>query len=153
MLDPIASLAKTRPLGRVLCAAVLALALPAMADEAGFRIVVHPDNPTTELRAAEVSSLLLKKKVKWDHGVPVEPVDLAAASKLREAFSKEIHGRSVSSIKNYWTGPMRSAGKTPPPELKDDAAVVAYVKSHPGAIGYVSPRARLDGVKEVSLAN
>ena len=43
--------------------------------------------------------------------------------------------------------------EVPPPEVSSDEEVIAFVKSRPGAIGYVSSAARLDGVKEVSLAS
>lgn len=39
----------------------------------------------------------------------------------------------------------------PPPEKTSEADVVAYVRNTPGAIGYVSKAAAVEGVKVVSL--
>jgi hypothetical protein len=39
----------------------------------------------------------------------------------------------------------------PPPELESDEAVLRYVRSRPGAVGYVSERAELGGVKVLGV--
>lgn len=131
---------------------VLALWVPAQSNR--FKVIVHPDNPNAILAAKDVSSLLLKKKTKWDGTeMSVDPIDLDGGSAVREAFSEAVHGRSVSSIKNYWQRQIFSGREVPPPEAKSDAEVIAFVSRSPGAIGYVSSDARLDGVKEVRLAN
>lgn len=125
---------------------------PATAQEQiSFVVIVHPDNPLESVSRARVSRILLKEISRWDSGLPVQPVDLASNSQVREAFSREVHGRSVSSIKNYWQRQRSSGSATPPEEVANDAAVIAYVKSRPGAIGYVSANARLEGVKALRL--
>lgn len=137
-------------------AAALLCALWSSAQSSGFKIVVHPDNPTTALTAKDISNFLLKKQTKWNTDgfkARVDPIDLDGSSPTREAFSRAVHGRSVSSIKNYWQRQIFSGRGVPPPEVASDAEVLSYVQGQPGAIGYVSPNASLDGVKEVSLAN
>lgn len=132
----------------------LVLALWTSAQSSGFKVIVHQDNPTVSLSIKDVSNLLLKKKTKWNgSGVAVDPIDLDAGSAVREAFSEAVHGRSVSSIKNYWQRQIFSGREVPPPEVRSDSEVVAFVRRTPGAIGYVSSSARLDGVKEIDLAN
>ena len=126
------------------------------AQTSGFKVIVHPDNPTTSLSAKDVSNYLLKKKTKWNADgfkEKVDPIDLGGDSPTRETFSKEVHGRSVSSIKSFWQRQIFSGREVPPPEAASDAEVITYVKSHPGAIGYVSASASLDGVKVVSVAD
>ena len=137
-------------------AAALLFALWSSAQSADFKIIVHPDNPATSLSAKDVSNFLLKKKSRWTGDgfrESVEPVDLDGNSATREAFSRAVHGRSVSSIKNYWQRQIFSGRGVPPPEVASDADVIAHVQSRPGAIGYVSANASLSGVKEVTLAN
>ena len=141
----------------IILASVLAatgvFAMQAQAQQAGYRVIVHKDNPTTALSAKDISSYLLKRKSRWDHGVAVDPIDLDPESEVRKAFSREVHGRSVSSIKNYWQRQIFSGREVPPPEVASDAEVIAHVKANPGAIGYVSASARLDGVKVLDLAS
>ncbi len=122
-------------------------------DNAKYRIVVNTANPNRELTKTQVSNFLLKKKSKWDHGVDVMPADLDSQSSVRAAMSDEIHGRSVSAIKNFWQRQIFSGRDVPPPELSDDSRMLDFVRGNPGAIGYVSPSAKVEGVKVVSVRN
>ena len=118
-----------------------------------FVVIVHPDVPTAAVSKKRVSQILLKEILRWDGGLSAQPVDLDSKSPVRNAFSREVHGRSVTSIKNYWQRKIFSGSAEPPPEVTTDAAAINFVKSHPGGIGYVSPQARLDGVKVLSIAS
>jgi ABC-type phosphate transport system substrate-binding protein len=121
-------------------------------DGSSFVVIVHPDNPADSVSKKKVSRLLLKELSKWDGGLLVQPVDLDSNSPVRQEFSREVHGRSVSSIKNYWQRQIFSGKSVPPPEVPSDSAVIAHVSSHPGGIGYVSASTRLDGVKRITLS-
>ncbi len=134
----------------------LSAALWSSAQSSDFKIIVHIDNPVDSLSAKDVSNLLLKKKTKWDADgfkVAADPIDLDGGTSARESFSRAVHGRSVSSIKSYWQRKIFSGSDVPPPEVGSDAEVVAFVSNRPGAIGYISANARLDGVKEITISN
>lgn len=118
---------------------------------AEYRVIVNSANPTKELTRSQVSSFLLKKKPKWDHGPDAAPADLAGESAVRSAMSEEIHGRTVASVKNFWQRQIFSGRDVPPPEMPDDAKMVEFVRGKDGAIGYVSAAARVDGVKVLSV--
>ncbi len=130
--------------------------LPALAqDKSSFVVIVHQDNPAKSVSKKKVSRLLLKELTKWDGGLSAEPVDLDSKSEIRRQFSRNVHGRSVSSIKNYWQRQIFSGRSLPPPEVASDNAVITHVKSNRGAIGYVSASARLSGagVKILDLSS
>jgi TonB family protein len=131
--------------------AVLFALSAAAQSRSKYVIIVHPDNPTTFLSGQEVSFLFLKNTTQWNHGTDVEPVDLSAPSGVRDAFSEDIHGRPVAAIQSYWQQQIFSGRGVPPLEVKSDAEVVAYVRDHPGAVGYVSSSVSLSGVKTVSV--
>jgi len=115
-------------------------------------VIVNKNNPADSVSKEDLSNILLKKKSRWDYGASAAPIDLDSRSPVREAFSQDVHGRSVSSIKNYWQRQIFSGREVPPPEAGSDAEVVTFVASQPGAIGYVSASARLtDGVKVVEI--
>lgn len=117
-----------------------------------YVVIVNADNPVSEISKSDLSSLLLKKKSKWSHGVSVDPADLDSGSDVRAAFSEDVHGRSVTSIKNYWQRQIFSGRGVPPKELKSDSEMVSHVSADPGAIGYVAPSANLsDKVKRVRI--
>ncbi len=137
----------------VLCLALLFLGrrAPMAQEPALFQVITHADNPVASLSKTEVSKILLKKVSEWDSGEPVQAVDQGGKQAVREVFSKEIHGRSASSIQRYWQRQIFSGKGVPPPELEDDLEVVAFVAQNAGAIGYVSKDAPVDGVKVLDI--
>ena len=116
-----------------------------------YLVIANADNPATSISKSQVSKLMLKKISKWDDGRRADPVDQAVRREVREAFTKDIHGRSVSSIKNYWQRQVFSGKGVPPLEVGTDSEVVDFVRTHPGGIGYVSGSARVDGVKVLTV--
>lgn len=117
-----------------------------------FQVVVHESNPVRSLSTDRLSQLFLKKVTRWNDGREVEPVDVDDESRVREAFSEAVHGKDVASIKSYWQKMIFSGRATPPPELSADAEVLAFVRSHPGAIGYVRSGASTgNGVAVVAI--
>jgi len=129
----------------------LALLLPAVTAAADFVVVVNPSIPISKLSRTEASRLFLRSATQWPNGEHVKPVDLRKGSSARASFTREIHGRSLGAIEQYWTQAVFSGRAVPPPEKRSDAEVVAYVRETPGAIGYVSVAASTDGVKRVSI--
>lgn len=124
----------------------------AVAQGSDYVLIVHRDNPLDSISRSQASSLLLKKRARWPGSdLRVEPVDLPGDSSVRESLSRDVHDRSVSSIKSYWQKQIFSGRNSPPPEMASDGEVVAWVRDNPGGIGYVSSRAQLDGVKAITV--
>ena len=149
---PMGSIRRT---GRFALLAGLATLLsgPLPAGDQKYWVVVHPDNPVETMERSEVSRLFLKKITKWADGRPVNPVDLPEKTPTREAFSRDIHGRSVSAIKKYWQQMVFRGKAAPPPEGSAEADVLAQVRADPSAVGYVSDEAVLRGVKIVDVVD
>jgi ABC-type phosphate transport system substrate-binding protein len=126
-------------------------ATPHVASAQGFKLIAHSDVPVSELTAAAASNIFLKKDGKFPGGPEAVPVDQPASAAIRDAFSKAIHGRSTSAVVTYWQQQVFSGKDTPPPTKPSDEAIVAFVKSTPGAIGYVKDGTATDGVKVVKL--
>ncbi|KAB2866590.1 MAG: phosphate ABC transporter substrate-binding protein [Bacteroidales bacterium] len=116
-----------------------------------FKVIVNNNNPNTTLSTGELSSIFLKKTSKWSNGEKVVPVDLNADSPIREAFSKNVHKKSVGSIKSYWQQYVFAGSGTPPVEKNSDTEVVEFVKKNTGAIGYISSGADASGVKVITV--
>jgi ABC-type phosphate transport system substrate-binding protein len=133
----------------VLCAGLLVSASGAegRSEDARYLVIVHPDNPATELRKTEVSRIFLKKETRWADGREVTPVDLVAKAPARLAFSKDVLGRSPTAIKKYWQQMVFTGQAAPPPEVATEADVLDMVRKDPAAIGYVSDEVALKGVK------
>jgi ABC-type phosphate transport system substrate-binding protein len=116
-----------------------------------YKVVVNTSNQVSALSAKEASDLFLKKKTKWGNGSAVMPVDLTANSPVREAFSKQIHGKSTSAVRSFWQQAAFSGSGTAPAEKESDDAVIEFVMKNPGAIGYVSASANTSNVKVVTI--
>ncbi len=130
---------------------LFALLIGGAVNAQSYKVVVNSGNATTSLTKKEVSDYLLKKKTKWASGEKVAPVDQSSKAAVRVAFSKEVLGKSVSSIKSYWQQAVFAGKGTPPVEKKTDAEVIAFVKGKVGAIGYVSSEADALGVKVITV--
>ncbi len=131
--------------------AALLVVLPAAALPAEFVLVANPSVSTTALSRSEASRIFLRLQSEFPDGGHARPVDQAKSSPLRDAFSREVLGKSVASVEQYWTQAIFSGRAVPPVEKRTDADVLAYVRENPGAIGYVSTSASMEGVKRISL--
>jgi ABC-type phosphate transport system, periplasmic component len=134
--------------------APLALALCAGQLRAqGFVVVVRADNPVASLSRAKLSDLFLKRATRWDDGSVAVPVDLDAADHAREAFTRQVHGKAVTAVQAFWQQQIFSGKLAPPVERSSDEEVLEFVRSRPGAIGYVSAGTTLGaGVKAVPIS-
>jgi TonB family protein len=130
-------------------AAALVSASSASAQE-GYRIIVNPANPTTAMTKAQVSSLFLRRTVSWEDGRPVATVDQTSAA-VREAFARDVLGMAPTAAFAQAEQAAASGRGEPPVSVASDREVLAFVRLKPGAIGYVSPNAVLQGVKVVTV--
>lgn len=142
-----------KTLGRAFASLVIGVTVLATSAHAqtGFRVIVNPANPVTSLRESELSRLFLKKTVSWPTGAPVAAVDQDRTSSVRRAFSLEVHAKDPDAIVAFWQTMVFSGRDMPPPVKGSDASVLEFVRSNPGAIGYVSEGADLAGVKPVAV--
>ncbi len=116
-----------------------------------YRVIVNPENRARAVERKFLADVFLKKISRWPDGESVRPVDLVPDQPARRKFSQQVLGRAVSAVKGYWQQQIFSGQNVPPPELGADADVVEYVRTHRGAVGYVSPQADVSGVKVVSV--
>jgi ABC-type phosphate transport system substrate-binding protein len=122
----------------------------ATASPETYKVVVHPANEVTALDRRQVSDLFLRRTSEWADKTPVLPVD-GPDSAARQGFSNEVHGKKAAAVRSYWVQIIFSGRGVPPPEKASDADVIAYVREHPGAIGYVSMATATDAVKVLKV--
>jgi ABC-type phosphate transport system substrate-binding protein len=112
----------------------------------GYNVVVNSANPVTSLHRTELADLFLRRTSRWGDGSTVLPVD-GPDSPTRESFSKDVLGKKTAAVRSYWLQVIFSGRGVPPPEKPSDTEVIAYVKAHPEAIGYISAAIAPEGVK------
>jgi ABC-type phosphate transport system substrate-binding protein len=131
------------PFAGALAAGALAGA-PRAAAAQDYVVIVNASNSATALPRNEVAALFLKQVTSWPDGSPVVVVDQPERSPARAAFSRSVLGRPARAISSYWQQQVFNGRDVPPTQRTSDADVVAFVKSNPDAIGYVSRAASLD---------
>ena len=131
---------------------LLLMAGVAVAEELPFRVVVHASNPVVSMTRAELSAIYMKRTRSWRDGTEILPINQPAASRLRERFSRAVHGKSVAYVTRYWQRLIFSGRAVPPREVRTDAAVLEFVRRNVEAVGYVDARTPLsDGVKAIAV--
>ncbi|MES3035690.1 MAG: phosphate ABC transporter substrate-binding protein [Gemmatimonadota bacterium] len=115
------------------------------------KVIVNSANPLSEMPAGEVAGLFLKRTAKFPSGTAAVPVDQAKSSAVRGTFARTVLGRPASAVDAYWQQQIFAGGELPPAVKASDDDVIAFVKSTPGAIGYVSAGASVAGVKVVTV--
>lgn len=152
---PASAAPRARVLARAIlmaCALVLGISSLTHGQKSDqFLVIVPSSTPVTSLPRATVAALFLKQTRRWDNGTDVLPIDQGERSHVRAHFSREVLRRPAGAVKAYWNQRVFLGRDTPPREVATDAQVVEFVATHPGAIGYVSPSARLTGVRVVTV--
>ena len=98
-------------------------------------VIVKPGS--VSLRVQEVMLLYRRKKLFLRNSDKANPVNLPASSPLRGLFSQVILGAPPEDLEKYWNY-MYFQGVSPPFVLSSEEAVMRFVSTTPGAIGYVS---------------
>lgn len=131
------------------------LALPAETQPARdlpFRVIVPRGSSQSAISRAELSAIFMMRTRRWPDGSAILPVDQGPRSPIREHFSRSIHGKSVSYVIRYWQRVIFAGRGLPPRELPSDAAVIDFVTTNRGAIGYISREATVsEGVRVIVI--
>jgi ABC-type phosphate transport system substrate-binding protein len=127
--------------------------LGAAAGEDSYKVVVNDDNTLTSISRKDLSAIFLRRKTDWPDGTTAWPVDQLESAPARVGFSRGVHRRTCAAVKTYWLQVVFSGRGVPPYEKATDDGVLDYVKSHPGAIGYVSTGAPTHEVKVLRVVD
>jgi ABC-type phosphate transport system substrate-binding protein len=133
---------------RLMVAAVLLAAGPAAVEEP-CRIIVNPANPAERIQRSAIVAIYFGQMTRWSDGKPIVPVDQSVKSPVRVAFSQKILGKSVEDVQHHWLRKVAAEHVFPPRVKSSDAAVAAFVRANPGAIGYVANEFPIDPTVKV----
>ena len=120
---------------------------PAAVPRPSVLVVAHADTPP--LTEDTLQKVYLGKIVQID-GRPVIPVNLARGSALRNDFMGQVLAQDDDKFIAYWTV-RRYIGKgSPPREFASIEEQLQFIRSTPGAVGYVDPSVEVvPGLKTV----
>jgi len=106
---------------------------------AGFVVIVNKANPVKTMTVVELRRIFMKQTRMWPHADSIVPVDWDATSPHREAFSRQVLARSVREMGDYWVQQSVTQGLAPPSTQRSARALLRFIASVSGAIGYVPP--------------
>lgn len=106
-------------------------------SKVAFAIIVADDVVEHTLSREALSFVYQRKQNFWRNGNRIQPVNLPVTNSLRRAFSACVLGQQPEAMENYWRE-MYFHGSLPPHVLESEEAVLLFVHTTPGAIGYLS---------------
>ncbi len=112
----------------------------------GLLVIASPQVPVEKISLNQLADIYALKKTQWSNQVPMVPVNREASSDVRDNFSDTVFKMSSQELSEFWNK-LRFEGKHPPLTQISDHAVIGFVRSVPGAIGYVSADETPTGVK------
>lgn len=123
---------------------------PAMATaaEEPLAVIVAPGH-AKGLKKEDLTLIFKRKKLFWNDGSKVQPVNLPASNPYRRAFSQAVLGATPEELEKYWND-IYFHGISPPFVLSSEQAIAHFVAATPGAIGYV-PYCSADTHVEIAL--
>lgn len=122
----------------LLISALVMLARASWAAQPQIAIITAPDGPQLTLDQNTLRNVYLKKIFVDGKGLRLTPVNLPSRAPMRVAFSRALLHMDDTQLQDYWDQ-QYFQGVSPPYVLGSADAVVRFVATTPGAIGYVAP--------------
>src|SRR5688572_6190204 len=97
---------------------------PSPAPAPAFRVIVNAANPLDSVSREMLSQLFMRRLRRWPGGLEALPVDQPASARVRERFSRNVHGKSVAYVIRYWHRLIFSGRGIPPMEVPNDASAI-----------------------------
>ena len=117
-----------------------------LAQTGELLVIASPQVPVTTISIGQLADIYTSDKTFWGNHIQVVPVNREAASVERENFSLSVFKLTPQEFGEYWNR-LSFQGKLPPPVQTSDQAVLGFVRSVPGAIGYINASQQPVGVK------
>lgn len=109
----------------------------ARAAEMSFAVIGEAGSSPRKLSRDQIARIFMRKQTYWEGGLRILPVNLPPSNALRRAFSQVVLGNAPEDFEDHWRD-LYFHGVLPPYVLASEEAVVLFVTSTPGSIGYVS---------------
>jgi ABC-type phosphate transport system substrate-binding protein len=119
----------------------------AQSEQPDVVLIGNPDVPKLD---TDTVAKIYTGKVISVSGVSVKPVNIKSGVAVRNRFLQTFLNQDDEKYIAYWTV-RRYIGKgTPPKDLENSAAVIEFVQSTPGGVGYIEAAEVKSGMNVVS---
>jgi hypothetical protein len=96
-------------------------------------VVANTQDKSLNLNRQEVRNLFMGGVLPYE----LTAVALPPSNQTRVIFNTKVVGLTESRIQSYWAQMRFSGRKKPPREINNEALLIEYLKSHPGAVAYL----------------
>jgi ABC-type phosphate transport system substrate-binding protein len=122
----------------------------ALANAQGMVVIANNGVKSSEVSTDELRDVFTGDKSSLKDGSKVTPATLKGGA-IHEAFLKQCVGKSDAAFRTSWRSLVFTGQGTMPKTLDSESAMVDYVASTPGAIGYIGKETAHDKVKTLSI--
>lgn len=112
----------------------------------GLLVIASHQVPDATISVKQLADIYSLKKTFWADKTQIVPINRETSSVEREIFSEAVFNLSPQDLGEYWSR-LSFQGKRPPLIQTSDQAVLGFVRSVPGAIGYINTDQVPTGVK------
>lgn len=113
-------------------------------------VIANPSVRESTVSKAEVSDVFTGAASSLKNGSRVTPV-LLKSGVVNAEFLNEFVGKSDAAFRASWRALVFSGQGAMPKSIDSEAAIVDYVATTPGAIGYISKSTPHDRVKTLTV--
>ena len=127
---------RVQSIKQLLTALIIAAAM-CVAEAADILVITQPKTTFKDMSSKRLANIFLKKSLLNDVGSRWIPVNLSPEHPLRLAFSQTVLKKRPEALETYWNE-QYFQGITPPYVVASEEAMLRFVSSTPGAIGYIA---------------
>lgn len=113
-------------------------------------LIVHPDVPVDSLERREIRDIFLGETSRWPNQERITFVTLKTRQ-VHETFLSEYVGRTSSQYDIYWKKKVFSGQGRMPKSMDSPEAVIEFVASTRGAVGYLPAGTSVGNAKAISI--
>jgi len=128
---------------RLVAVAGAALLLGATQARAELVVIVSARSPAPALNSEQVAAIFLGQAGRFPDGGEAVALDQRVGAPERDAFYRQVTGKSPALLKAHWSKMVFTGRGQPPREAPDAAWVRRMVAANPSMIGYID-RSALD---------
>ncbi len=122
----------------------------AYAQDTKLTVISNTKGAPTEMKMAELRSVLKGEKQRWSDGTKVQIALMKTSTPVGQSTCLKIYNMSADRVKRFWLE-MSFAGNANAPNFYNTSAELeSFVSTNPGAIGITSTYAG-DGIIKITV--
>jgi hypothetical protein len=134
------------------CLSVLLLLLIVLmtnAQETTLTVISNTKGAPSEMKMAELKSVLKGEKQRWSDGTKVSIALMKTTTPVGQTTCQKVYNMSGDKVKRFWLG-LSFSGKADAPTFCNSVAELeSFVAQNPGAIGILDKVSAVTGIKTI----